>query len=450
MQVTLETTTGLERKMRISVPADELDTQIEAKIKQTAQQVRLKGFRPGKVPLREVKRRFGKGIQQEVSSELIQSSFSQAIKQESVAPAGAPEIADVIAEAGQNLEYTAIFEVFPDVEPGDFSSIQIEKPVCEIGEQDLDDMIDRLQQQRIEYAQVERAAAEEDKVNIDFEGLVDDESFDGNQAEGADIIIGSDSMIPGFEAALIGCSAGDEKDLQLSFPEKYNVEHLAGKPAVFKVKINGVSEPKVPELDEAFFASFGVDEGGVEAFRAAIRGNMQRELDRAVKQRTKTQVMDGLLDVTEVEAPRALVNSEIDRLRHDAVHQFGGHDKIDPSMLPTEMFESQAVQRVSLGLIINAVVDNSSLEVDEGKVRAAVEEMASAYDDPEQVVNLHYGNEQQLNQIRNMVLEEQVVDLVVDKANVTEVTMSYAEVLESLQTASAASSDESGDETGTS
>ena len=443
MQVSLETTSGLERKMRVSVPADEIDTQVDVKIKQTAQQVKLKGFRPGKVPLSEVKRRFGAGIRQEVSSEVIQSSFNSAVQQESVVPAGTPKIEDVTLETGQDLEYTAIFEVFPEVEPGDFSKVTIEQPVSEVNDDDLDLMTDKLQEQRIEYVDVDRAAAEDDKVNIDFEGFIDDEPFDGGKAEGSDLIIGSSSMIPGFEEGLVGSKAGDTPELNVSFPEDYQAENLAGKAAVFKTIVNKVSEPKRPALDDEFFKQFGVEEGGLSAFRTEIRGNMEKELDRAVKQRTKTQVMDSVIETTAVEVPKALIDNEVNRMRQEAVQQYGGSDKIDPSVLPAEMFESQAQKRVTLGLIVNAIVEKSSLTVDEDRVQKTIEEMASSYDDAAQVINFYNSNEQQMMQIKNMVLEEQVVELLVDKATVKEVKMSYEEVMESLQAEGAGEKDDS-------
>ena len=433
MQVLLETTEGLERKMRISVPADRIETQIEEKLKQTAQQVRLKGFRPGKVPMREIKRRFGAGIRQEVSSDLIQTSFTEAVQQESVAPAGTPQIEDVKMEAGEDLEYTAVFEVFPEVQPGDFSKVTIEQPVSAVTDDDLELMTEKLRSQRVEYTQVEREAAEEDRVNIDFEGLIDDEPFDGNKAEGSDIVIGSGNMIPGFEDGIVGCIAGDSKDVEVSFPEDYHVDDLAGKPAVFKIIVNSVSEPTKPELDDEFFKQFGIEEGGLEAFQADIRDNMEKELQRAIKQRIKSQVMDGLIETTEIEVPKALVDSEIDRMRQGAIQQYGGNDSIDPSLLPAEMFEKEASRRVTLGLIVKAVVESSSVTSDEEKVKKTIEEMASAYEDSEQVINFYNSNEQQLSQIRNMVLEDEVVELLLDQAKVEDVRMTYEEVMQSLQ-----------------
>jgi trigger factor len=428
MQVTVENTSDLERKMRVTIPSDEVEVQVTEKIKQTAKQVRLKGFRPGKVPLKEVKRRFGAGIRQEVSSEVIQSTYGQALQQEDINPAGMPKIEDVKIEEGQDLEYTAVFEVFPEVEVAGFDGIEVEKLSSQVEDDDLDKMIQTLREQRTEFSDVERAAVDGDKLNIDFEGFVDDEAFEGGKAESADIVLGSGQMIPGFEEGLIGLSGGDEKDLEVTFPEDYQADNLAGKAAVFKIKVNSVSEPVLPELDDEFFTLFDVKEGGLEAFREEVKSNMQRELDASIKAKVKNQVMDGLDATNELELPQALLDEEVNRMRQEAVQQFGGGQgapQIDPSVLPAEMFSDQAGKRVKLALIINAIVEKNELTPDEDKVRETIETMASSYEDPEQVINFYYSNEQQLSQIRNVVLEEQIVDLVLETAKVSEKAVSY-------------------------
>lgn len=432
MQVTVENTSDLERKMRVTIPSDEVEVQVTEKIKQTAKQVRLKGFRPGKVPLKEVKRRFGAGIRQEVSSEVIQSTYGQALQQEDINPAGMPKIEDVKIEEGQDLEYTAVFEVFPEVEVAGFEGIEVEKLSSQVEDDDLDKMIQTLREQRTEFSDVERAAVDGDKLNIDFEGFVDDEAFEGGKAESADIVLGSGQMIPGFEEGLIGLSGGDEKDLEVTFPEDYQADNLAGKAAVFKIKVNSVSEPVLPELDDEFFTLFDVKEGGLEAFREEVKSNMQRELDASIKAKVKNQVMDGLDATNELELPQALLDEEVNRMRQEAVQQFGGGQgapQIDPSVLPAEMFSDQAGKRVKLALIINAIVEKNELAPDEDKVRETIETMASSYEDPEQVINFYYSNEQQLSQIRNVVLEEQIVDLVLETAKVSEKAVSYEEAV---------------------
>ena len=429
MLVTLETTSTLERKMRISGPSEQVETRIDAKLKQAAGQVNIKGFRRGKVPIREVKRRFGEGIRQEVSNELMQSSFSEALQQEDVSPAGTPLIEEVSMEAGEDFEVSANFEVLPDVQLGEFGRIKVERPVAEVTEDDLDKMVKKLQEQRLDYIEVDRASRVEDRLNIDFEGLLDGETFAGGKGENADIVIGSGSMVPGFEDGLVDCTAGDEKDLELKFPEDYQAENLAGREVVFKVKVNKVSEPKLPDLDDEFFKLFDVEEGGLDAFRTEVRGNMEKELGAAIKTKVKNQVLDGLVEMTELEVPKALKTTEIDRMRQEAVQQFGGSENIDPSVLPAEMFEKQAEKRVKLGLIVNAVVVQMGLKVDDDKVKAAIDKMASSYEDPEQLVNFYYSNERQMRQIKNIVLEDQVVENVIEKANVSEVEMPYEEAI---------------------
>ncbi len=425
MQVTLETTSGLKRRMRISVPAAQFESQVEDKLKQAAGQVRIKGFRPGKVPMREVRRRFAEGIRQEVSSELMQKSFSDAVRQEEVAPAGMPSIQDVVIEAGKDFEFTAEFEVFPTVELADFGLINVERPVASVADNDIDKMIETLREQRKEFQQVDRASQEGDQVNVDFEGFVEGEAFAGGKAEGTDIVLGSKSMIPGFEEGLLGCQAGEEKEIEVTFPEAYQAKELAGKLAIFKIKVNKVAEPALPELEAAFFEQFGVKDGDLASFRAEVLGNMEKELEAAIKNKVKNQVLDGLADTNVIEVPSALVSSEVDRMRQEAVQQFGGNQKIDPSILPAEMFMAQATKRVQLGLMVNAIVEQNQLIVDEDRVRTTIENMSSSYEEPQEIINYYYSNEQQLNQIRNLVLEDQVIDTILAGAKVTDLAMDY-------------------------
>lgn len=446
MQVTVETTDGLERKMHVVVPSDQVDAQVDEKIKQTAKQVRIKGFRPGKVPVREVKRRFGDGIRQEVSSEVIQSTYGEALQREAINPAGMPTIEEVKIEEGKDLEYTAIFEVFPEVTLSAFDAIAVERLSSEIEDADLQDMIDTLREQRITFSEVERAAAEGDQVKLDFEGFMDGEAFEGGKAEGADIVLGSGSMIPGFEEGLTGLSAGDEKELEVTFPEQYQAEQLAGKAATFKIKVITVSEPVKPELDDAFFATFDVHEGGLEAFHAEVRANMQRELESALKSRVKNQVMDGLYETNEFDLPKALIDQEVNRMRQEAVQRFGGGSaQIDPNMLPAEMFSEQAEKRVRLGLIVNAIVEQNDIKPDDARVRETIETMASSYEDPEQVINFYYSNEQQLSQIQGMVLEDQIVDFVLETAQVTDKKVTYQEAVKPDEPAAADAEEQDGD-----
>lgn len=443
MQVTVETTAGLERKMRVVVPSERIEVQVTEKLKQTAKQAKINGFRPGKVPVREVKRRFGEGIRQEISSEMIQSSYGEALQKEDLNPAGMPKIEEVNMEEGKDLEYTAVFEVFPEIEVGGLENIEVDRLTSSIEEADLEKMIDTLREQRLVYAEVDRASAEKDQLNLDFEGFLGDEPFEGGKAEGTDLVLGSGSMVPGFEDGLAGLKAGEEKDLNLTFPENYQATNLAGQEVLFKIKVNKVSGPELPELNDEFFEQFDVKEGGVEAFRKEVTNNMKRELDSAIKAKIKDQVMDGLGDNNEVDLPQALIDQEVNRMRQEAVQQFGGGAQFDPSMLPAEMFSEQAQKRVKLGLIVSAIVDKNSLEANAEKVREAIEEMASTYQEPEEVINYYYSNEQQLSQIQNMVLEGQIVDFVLESAKVTDKTVSYDEAVKRETELPAEESDES-------
>jgi trigger factor len=448
MQVTVEETTTLERRMKIVVPSEKVDEEVTERMKKAASTVKMKGFRPGKVPMREIKRRFGPGIHQEVSGELMQSSFLEAVDQENLKPAGVPTIEEISNQSGENLEFTAIFEVYPDIVPADFSEIEVEKLIAKVTVDDIDKMVEVLRKQQVQWEEVKRKSKPGDKLNVDFEGFVDDEPFEGGKAEGADIELGSGNMIPGFEDGLKQVKADQQKTLNLTFPDEYHVKDLAGKKAKFEVKVNSVSKPVLPALDEDFSRQYGVADGGVEEFRDEVRQNMEKELAQAINNRLKAQVMEGLLASNQVELPSSLVSGEIDKLRQEAIQQFGGQNagKIDASLLPREMFQKQAEKRVALGLLVGEVLKREKLEADGDRVRAMIENMASSYEDPEQVVKWYYSNEQQLDQVRNLVLEEQVIEQILEQAQVTEVDSSYEEAIKPPDREEEAASDEEGSE----
>ena len=430
MEITVESVSNLERKMTVVVPASEITPKVEERIKRAASQARIKGFRPGKVPVREVRRRFGEGILQEVASEVMQESYSNAITQETLKPAGMPQIDDVVIESDKDLSFSATFEVMPEVVPGDVSGVTVSQPKAEVISSDLDAMVEKLREQRKEYQSVERAAQNDDQVTIDFAGTKDSEAFDGGSGEDHQLILGSGSMIPGFEDGIVGMVIGEEKTLSLTFPEEYHAEALAGADVEFLVSLKGVAEPTLPALDEEFFKLFNVEEGGEEAFRAEVQRNMEKELQSAIDNRVKSQVMDGLLEVTEVEVPKALVDDECGRMRQNMVQQFGGGQQFDENMLPKELFAEEAEKRVRLGLIVNAVVETESIEADADRVREKIEDIASSYEQPEQLINYYYSNEQALSQVQGLVLEEQVVATLLEKMSVETVEMSYEEAIQ--------------------
>ncbi|MBH3428706.1 trigger factor [Pseudomonas alkylphenolica] len=431
MQVSVENTSALERRMTIAVPAERVETEVNKRLQQTARRAKVPGFRPGKVPMSVIRQRYEDAARQEAFGDLVQASFYEAVVEQKLNPAGAPAVEPKSFEKGKDLEYVATFEVFPEFTVAGFDSIAVERLSAEVADADLDNMLEVLRKQNVRFEAVERAAQNEDQLNIDFVGKVDGEVFAGGSAKGTQLVLGSGRMIPGFEEGLVGAKAGEERVLNLSFPEDYQNLDLAGKAAEFTVTVNSVSEPKLPELTEEFFAQFGIKEASLEGFRTEVRKNMERELRQAIKTKVKNQVMDGLLAANPIEVPKALLENEVNRLRVQAVQQFGGN--IKPEQLPAELFEEQAKRRVVLGLIVAEVVKQNDLKPDEDRVREMIQEMASAYQEPEQVVAWYYKNDQQLNEVRSVVLEEQVVDTVLQKATVTDKSVSYEEAIKPVQ-----------------
>jgi len=436
MQVSVENTSALERRMTIGVPAERIETEVNKRLQQTARRAKVPGFRPGKVPMSVIRQRYEDAARQEALSDLIQATFYEAVVEQKLNPAGAPAVQPKTFEKGKDLEYVATFEVFPEFQVAGFDGIAIERLQAEVADADLDNMLEILRKQNTRFETADRAAQKDDQVNIDFVGKVDGEAFAGGSAKGTQLVIGSGRMIPGFEDGLVGAKAGEERVLKLTFPADYQNLELAGKEAEFAVTVNSVAEPKLPELNDDFFALFGIKEGGLEGFRAEVRKNMERELRQAIKSKVKNQVMEGLLSANPIEVPKALLSNEVDRLRVQAVQQFGGN--IKPDQLPAELFEEQAKRRVVLGLIVAEVVKQFELKPDEARVREMIQEMASAYQEPEQVVSWYYKNDQQLNEVRSVVLEEQVVDTVLQKANVTDKQVSYEEAVKPAEAPQAA------------
>lgn len=426
MQVSVETTSGLERRMTVEVPKEKIDKEVQARLKSLAGKARISGFRPGKVPMKVIQKRYGGQVQQEVIGEVVQSSFYEALTQEKLMPAGQPQIEPKqMADDATGLEFTAVFEIYPEVTLANASTINIERPVVDINDDDINKMIETIRNQQKTWQEVERGAEKDDRVVIDFEGKIDGEVFDGGAGTAMPVELGTNRMIPGFEDQLLGVKIGDEKTLSLSFPEEYHAKDLAGKPVTFDVKVQKVEEAVLPELDDAFAETMGVKEGGLDAFRSQVKENMQRELDNAMKSKIKQQVMDGLFEQNKFDLPKALVDNEINALIEQQKQTMGKEDLgIDGSI-----FESQARRRVALGLILSEVIKQNELKVDPSKIRETVEAVASGYEHPEEVVKYYYGDKQRLSEIENYALEEEVVNWVTNNAHVTEKTSNFDEVM---------------------
>tara|TARA_B110000503_G_scaffold140265_1_gene230653 strand:+ start:2279 stop:3598 length:1320 start_codon:yes stop_codon:yes gene_type:complete len=429
MQVSIESSKGLERQLKIAVPADKIDQEVTGRLQKATKTVSIKGFRKGKVPLKVVKQHYGAGVRQEVIGEIVNSSFYEAIQQEELRPVGQPRIDDIKEAEGQNLEYLAIFEVYPEVKLADLSKVKVTRPVSDISADDVAKMIEVLRNQQATFDVVERAAEHSDQVNIDFVGTQKKEEFAGGSAEAQDLVLGSNSMIPGFEDGLIGASAGDDLVLKLKFPKDYHSEELKGKAVQFAVKVNSVSAKQMPEMNDEFFKLYGVDAGGEEKFREDIQANMERELLNALRTKVKNRVMDQLFTLNKVDVPAALVGNEITQLKQQMVQQFGGGQQIDLNMLPDEMFKEKAERRAALGVIVSEVVKVEELTPNEESVRARVDEIASTYEQPQEVVDYYYSKPELLSSVEAVVLEDQVTELVLSKAKVKDETLSYEDAV---------------------
>ncbi|KGE03575.1 trigger factor [Pseudohaliea rubra] len=433
MQVSIETTSGLERRLTVGVPAERVDQEVDNRLQQAKKNVRLPGFRPGKVPMRVMRQRFGAGVRQEVLGEVMSQSFQDAVMQEKLRPAGQPTIEPRNLEAGQDLEYVATFEVFPEVTLKDVSGFTVEKPAASVTDEDVDNIIDVFRRQQGSWEEVERAAQEGDKVNIDFTGTRDGEPFEGGSGEGTELELGSGRMVPGFEDGITGMSPGEEKRLALTFPEDYQEESLQGAAVEFAVKVNSVSELQLAPLDEKLFAAYGVEGDDEASFRAEVAANMERELRNATQARVKQQVMDSLLEAhDDLEVPQALIAQEVDGMRRQMFQQFGGASaqNLDlKSLLPDEMFAERAGRRVKLGLLLAELISERELKADPERVRGEIEELASTYQEPEEVINWYYGNQEQLQAVESKVLEDQAVEALLEQASVSEAPCSYQEAI---------------------
>jgi trigger factor len=422
MQVSVESGEGLERRMTVELPAEQIEAEVDKRLKQIGRTAKLDGFRPGKVPMNMLRRVYGGQVLQEVYGQMIETSYQEAIQQEKLQPAGLPKIEPKEATEEGLFGYVATLEVMPEIEPAKLEG-KISRPVAEITEQDIDDMIEKLRKQRASWNSVERAADEGDQVKISFEGKVDGEVFEGGSADNVPLVLGSKRMIEGFEDGLVGMIKDEKRTIELKFPEDYRVEDLAGKPVTFEVEVSEVAEEVLPEVDADFAKEFGAEEG-VDKLKNDIRENMERELAQRVQAKIKNQAMDLIYEQNRVEIPKALIDEEITALQKQTRERIGqGAGSLE---LPRDMFEEQARRRVTLGLVIGEIIKRNDIQIDSDRVRKTIEDFASSYEQPEEVVKYYYGNQQQLASIQNVVLEDQVVDWVLEQTEVVEEPTTFA------------------------
>lgn len=427
MQVTVETLEGLERRLNITVPAANIEDAVTAELRNIAKNRRFDGFRKGKVPMKMVAKMYGKAVRQDVMGEVMQRHFIEAIVKEKINPAGAPTFAPVENSEGADLVFNATFEVYPEVELKGLENITVEKPAVEVKEADVEEMIETLRKQQATWTEVDTAADASSRATIDFVGSIDGEEFEGGKAENFPLEMGAGRMIPGFEDGIVGKTAGMEFEIDVNFPEDYHAENLKGKSAKFSIKLNKVEARELPELNEEFVSKFGAADG-VEGLKAEVRKNMERELKQAVKNRIKEQAINGLVNENNIDVPSALIDQEIGVLRQQAAQRFGGNTEA-ADQLPRELFEEQAKRRVVVGLLLGEVIKTEELEADDEKVKAIIEEMATAYEDPTEVIAYYEQNEQMMNNMRNVALEEQAVDAIIAKAQVSDKEVSFSELM---------------------
>ena len=427
MQVTVETKEGLERVLTITVPAANIEDAVNAELRNIAKNRRFDGFRKGKVPMKMVAKMYGSAVRHDKMGEVMQRHFIEAIVKNKINPAGTPTFAPVEFAEGQDLVFTATFEIYPEVTLQGLDKVVVEKPQVEVKDEDVAEMLETLRKQQATWSDADVAAEDGTRATINFVGSIDGELFEGGKADNFPLEIGQGRMIPGFEDGIKGKKAGDELTIDVNFPEDYHAENLKGKAAQFAITVVKVEARELPEMNDEFVTKFGA-EGGVEGLKAEVRKNMERELAQAVKNKIKEQAINGLVEQNNIDVPSALIDQEVEVLRQQAVQRFGGNADTAPE-LPRELFEEQAKRRVVVGLLLGEVIKTEELKADDEKVKALINEMASAYEDPTEVVAYYEGNEQMMNNMRNVALEEQAVEAILAKAQVSEKAVGFNELM---------------------
>ena len=426
MQVSLTATGGLERRLEVAIPAAEVDGEVSQRLKKISRTARLKGFRPGKAPIAVIRQQYGDQVHGEVVSDFMRSSFSEAVAREKLNPAGGPRIEPIAMGPGTDLKFAAVFEVLPEVKLKPVADLEVDKPVASVGDQDLEAMLDTLRKQRPVFNEVTRAAAVNDRVTVDFTGTIDGAEFDGGSGNDVAIVVGSGRVMKEFEDALVGAKAGDTREFQATFAADHANAKLSGKQATFSVKIGKVEEQLPAPLDEEFAKSFGIPDGSLDSLRAEVRANMERELNEAIRQKMRAQILEGLYAQNPLELPRQMVEEQIQELQVVMLRRAGVRDA--KQLPPREPFEQPARRRVALGLLMSELVRNAGLKVNRETVQQKIMELASSYSNPEEVRRAYLQNPEMMRQIESQALEQQAIDWVLGQAKVTDKPSSFSEI----------------------
>lgn len=430
MMVSVQVLSGLERRMEVSVPATRVEQQVDARLIAISRDANIKGFRKGRAPIHVIKQRFGLQAREDVLNELIRTTFTEAVQRESLMPAGGPRIEPLSAGKGEDLRYAAVFEVYPEVAVQGVDGMVLMRPTAEVAEADVDAMIDSLRKQRPNFVATARGCQDGDRVTVDFDGTLDGEAFAGGKAENFVVQLGAGRMLKGFEDGIRGVAAGETKTFPVEFPPQYPAANLAGKTAQFTAVVKTVEEQQLPEVDDEFCKAFGVFEGGIEALRAEVRENMQRELAQNVRARLKSQVMDKLVAANPIDLPRTLIEAEIRDMQTEILRrmqQQGGRPQ--GQLPPKEQFEAGARRRVALGLVLNELIKSAGITVDMARVEQRLDELVASYADPADARNQYLQNEGAMRQLQMVVLEDQVVDYVLGRAQVTDQPATFKDIM---------------------
>ena len=436
MQANLENLSTLERRLSVAVPMAEIEQEVDTRLKRLTRTVKMHGFRPGKVPMKVIAQQYGPQVRQEVLGDTLQRSFGEAVRQQNLKVAGYPRFEPKpFGDGASDFEYSATFEVYPDVQLGDVTGAKISRPQLEVGETEVDRTIEIMRKQRVTYDKADRAAENADQITMSYRGTIDGTEFAGGKAENQAVVLGEGRLLADFESQLQGMKAGESKTFELRFPDDYHGKDVAGKTATFEISVSEVAAPKLPEIDADFAKSLGVADGDIDKMRQEIRGNLEREVKGRLKSRVKDQVMQALLDSTKVEVPKSLIESEVERLRELTRQDFAarGIPVKEDTPLPAEMFQSQAERRVNLGLILAELVKTHQLQAKPEQVRGIVEEQAQSYENPQEVVRWYYQAPERLREIESMVLEDNVVEWALKSAQVDDTPIAFDELMGNRQ-----------------
>jgi trigger factor len=427
MQVSIESTGALERRMEVSVPRERVEQAIDERLKRVSRTAKLKGFRPGKVPLKVIRQQFGAQVRQEVLTDLVQSSFAEAVSQQKLSPAAGPRIEPIATAPGEDLRYRAVFEIFPVVELREIDGLAVARPTAEVADADVDAMVENLRAQRPQFATVDRESRDGDRITMNFVGHVDGRAFEGSKGDNVSVLLGGGRMLKDFETGVTGARAGERRSVDVRYPDDYHNKDLAGRVAAFDIAVLLVEEKHLPDLDEAFCREYGVVEGGIEQLRSEVADNMRRELQDNVRARVKQQLLDRLLEANPVDVPRGLVDAQVREIQLDAARRLGAKDA---SQLPSaEPYVEPARRRVALGLLVGELIRSRGIELDRARVEERLAELAAGYPDPEPVLKAYRQNAEALRQIEIWVLEDQAVDHLLERARVTEHPASFREIM---------------------